>query len=202
MFFRKRQHIAELSDEALVDQYKSSGDQACVGVLYDRYAHMVFLVCMKYLKHPTEAEDVSMQVFEKLIGDLHRYELRSFKYWLHTVTKNQCLIHLDRQKRQRTKSDVYQATLQAYTDTSIDQFVPTEALLREDKINRLETALEALKGEQRVCVELFYLNHKSYQEISEATGYSLKQVKSYIQNGKRNLKIRIETLEQLESTNE
>lgn len=191
-----------MSDESLVDQYKSTGDQACVGELYDRYAQMVFLVCMKYLKHPAEAEDVSMQVFEKLIVDLPRYEVRRFKYWLHTVTKNQCLMQLDREKRQRARSDQYQETMQAQTDQSIEGLMPVEAMEREDKILRLEAAIKTLKEGQRICVELFYLKHQSYQEIAEQTGYSLKQVKSYIQNGKRNLKIRLEHLEHLESTNE
>ncbi|MEO1450820.1 MAG: sigma factor-like helix-turn-helix DNA-binding protein, partial [Bacteroidota bacterium] len=108
----------------------------------------------------------------------------------------------DRAKRQRARTDQYQETVQAQTDTSIEGLQPVEAIQRETKIIQLETALGTLKNEQRICVELFYLQHKSYQEVSEETGFSLKQVKSYIQNGKRNLKIRIENLEQLESTNE
>ena len=53
----------------------------------------------------------------------------------------------------------------------------------------MATSLEELNPEQKQCLILFYLEKKSYQEISENTGFSLMQVKSYIQNGKRNLKI-------------
>ena len=87
MFFRKHKHIKSLSDEDLVTQYKDSHDPAYVGELFERYTHLVFLVCMKYLKDEVESEDISMQIFEKLINDLKKYEVRKFKYWLHTVTK-------------------------------------------------------------------------------------------------------------------
>jgi len=56
-------------------------------------------------------------------------------------------------------------------------------------LQQLPNAISNLNTEQRLCINLFYLKEKCYEEISMQTGYSLKQVKSYIQNGKRNLKI-------------
>ena len=49
--------------------------------------------------------------------------------------------------------------------------------------------MELLNPEQKQTVELFYLQEKSYKEIVDQTGFSMNDVKSYIQNGKRNLKI-------------
>ena len=62
----------------------------------------------------------------------------------------------------------------------------------EDDLGRLEKCIEELQDEQKQCVELFYIRKKPYQTIVESTGFEMKKVKSYIQNGKRNLKICME----------
>lgn len=188
MFFRKKKHIESLTDEELVIEYQRSEDSVFVGELFERYTHVVYLVCMKYLKNPAESEDMSMQVFEKLMKDLKKYEVRSFKYWLHTVTKNQCLVLLDKKKRERAKEDQMRETGQGLMESGPNSYLNDEDDLQEVHLTYLEQALTKLNLEQRHCLELFYLQQKSYQEVSDSTGYSMKQVKSYIQNGKRNLK--------------
>lgn len=190
----KHKHIKELSDEALIDQYRKEGNPAYVGELFERYTHIVFLVCMKYLKNETESEDVAMQVFEKLILDLRKYEIKTFKYWLHTVTKNQCLVFLDKRKRLRHKEDAYLETEQALVESGEEFSLLGEGNEKEQQLALMRKAMEVLKEEQKKCVELFYLKQKSYQEVSDETGYTMKQVKSYIQNGKRNLKIQMEKM--------
>ena len=65
---------------------------------------------------------------------------------------------------------------------------------QEQLLNQLEVALAQLNYEQRTCIELFYLQNLTYQQIAVKTNYSLLQVKSHIQNGRRNLKIKIEAL--------
>ncbi|GAB4403442.1 MAG: sigma-70 family RNA polymerase sigma factor [Bacteroidia bacterium] len=193
MRFGRLSHIRSLSDEQLVATYRSSGDKAFMGELFERYTHVVFLICMKYLRDEQESEDMTMRIFEKLIDDLRKYEVRSFSYWLHTVVKNQCLLHLDQRRRLRHKADAYHTTEQALLDSATgNPLEETEHQLHEDALQRMEAALVELKPEQRICLELFYLQRKSYQEVADQTGYSLKQVKSYIQNGKRNLKINLE----------
>lgn len=190
MLLRRKKNIKDLSDEELALKYKASQESVYVGELYERYTHLVYLVCMKYVKNEGESEDLAMQVFEKLMVDLAKYEVRSFKYWLHTVTKNHCLAYLERKKKQRKHND----ELKKEVSTS-EEMLPTayqELLDKELTLDRLEEAITKLKNAQRVCIELFFLQKKSYQEVAKETGYSLKQVKSYIQNGKRNLKIQLE----------
>jgi RNA polymerase sigma-70 factor (ECF subfamily) len=70
---------------------------------------------------------------------------------------------------------------------------PSGTMDREQQLLLLEEALKQLGAEQRHCIELFYLGQKSYQQIMTETGLSFKQVKSFIQNGKRNLKIALAT---------
>ena len=191
MFFRKKKHIKALSDDELVQGYKDSGGAEYVGELFERYTHMVYLVCMKYLKDPMEAEDMSMVIFEKLMKDLPKYEVRNFKYWLHTVSKNQCLVFLDKQKRKRHKEDNFQDMQQGIVENGVEFDLIDE---KEIQLTNLEEAITMLNEGQQECIKLFYLQKKSYVEVAEMTGYDLKKVKSYIQNGKRNLKKHLENM--------
>ncbi len=191
MLFRKSKDLKSLDDDELVAAYKRSGEAAYVGELYERYAHMVFLVCLKYLKDEAESEDATMQVFEKMITDLKRYEVRKFKYWVHTVAKNHCLVLLEKRQRQRQNAGELLETTQVLVMESADFASLNGEESQEIRLTHLEEAIAFLNEEQRICIELFYLQQKCYKEVSEVTGYSLKQVKSYIQNGKRNLKIHL-----------
>lgn len=192
MRLRKPADIQPLSDEELIAAYQESGDPAGVGVLFERYTHIVFLISMKYLKDEVESEDMVMRIFEKLLVDLRKYEIRSFRYWLHTVVKNQCLIQLEQHKRLRHKASDYESYTQAAAERQDLETLLGEPDSHEALLQRMEAALTQLKPKQRRCLELFYLQQLSYQQVADTTGYSLKEVKSYIQNGKRNLKIRLE----------
>ena len=188
---RQGKHNKDLSDEAIITAYQHSHDITLVGILFERYTDIVFLICMKYLKNEAESEDMTMQIFEKLIKDLKQYPVRSFKYWLHSVVKNQCLGQLDKQQRKEKRIQHYKTNIQQNVH-ELSPFITSNKESLELRINHLESALSLLKMEQKTCVELFYLKQKSYIEVAEITGYSLKQVKSYIQNGKRNLKKHLE----------
>jgi RNA polymerase sigma factor (sigma-70 family) len=175
-----------------VSHYKKSKEPAYVGELFERYTDLAFLVAMKYVKRQDDAKDIVMQVFEKMIVDLTRYDVRNFKFWLHTVVKNQALSYLDKQQRShRTIMEMQQNGVPH--SSSAEQEERLHALLdgadlQSTRLNELPKAIESLRPEQRTCIELFYLKQASYKEIADKTGYTLMQVKSYIQNGKRNLK--------------
>ena len=192
MFFKKSRNIAHYSDQELISAFKKSTDNALVGELFKRYSHLVFGVCMKYLKAAQPAEDLSMQVFEKLLKKLASQEIEHFKSWLYVFTKNECLMHLRRQKAQGNQRFL-PINEQAFMENEPWEHPDSEDLLEYD-LSKLETCMGKLKQEQEVCIRLFYLEKKSYQQIEEQTGYELKKVKSYIQNGKRNLKICVESL--------
>jgi RNA polymerase sigma-70 factor (ECF subfamily) len=183
MFFSK--NTGKLSDEALIEKYKATEDKYYIGELYKRYTHLVLGVCMKYLKDREEAKDAVMQIFEKLMEDLKKHQVANFKSWLHMVSKNHCLMKL-RNKSITLQLDEVENNVDnvveftSYSHHSIDE--------TEIQLTHLEEALGTLDKDQRLCVELFFLQERSYKEVSDSTGFSLNQVKSYIQNGKRNLK--------------
>lgn len=179
--------INDKSDEELIGLYKSDGNKEAVGILFKRYTSLVFGVSMKYLKDQDAAKDAVSQIFEKLFKDLLRFEIKYFRAWLHTVTKNYCYMQL----RSKPKEISGVAPYLMETDKGLhpDSALAEEKIETEQQLQHMEQALTQLDPHQQQCIQLFYLEQKSYQEVSDTTGFNLNQVKSYIQNGKRNLKI-------------
>jgi RNA polymerase sigma factor (sigma-70 family) len=183
----KTETYKNLSDEELVHRYRNSYDTVYIGELYYRYTPLVFGVCMKYLKDEMAAEDATMQIFEKLISELKKHHITSFKPWLHTVVKNYCMMLF----RKDTAEGKRKAELNFIIGEGVEN--PEENHLHEAEekefvLLHLKEGMDALKDEQRECIELFYLKDATYSEIATITGYNMNELKSYIQNGKRNLK--------------
>lgn len=178
----------QFSDAELLARYRSTSDTEIVGELFNRHALMCFAVCNKYLQNESLAEDAAMTVFEKLFKDLLHQEIQNFKSWLHTVCKNHCLMHL-RKPLKTIRMDDYETESSTKSMDLPSELHPySESLEKEKMFEQLEQALAQLNEKQKRCVELFYLQQKSYEEVARLTGYSPEAVKSYIQNGKRNLK--------------
>lgn len=169
-----------LDDADLVQRYRKSGDVQHLGVLFKRYSGLILGVCMKYLKNHAESEDAVMEIFEKLHLDLKRVEIDYFRGWLYTVARNHCLMKL----RKAGLNVEFPEDLPPIAAVETDDF-DTE---KEASLQQLERALPHLKEEQKLCIELFYLQEKSYKQVASETGFSLNEVKTHIQNGKLNLK--------------
>ncbi len=182
-----KENFTGISDEELVHRYRNSFDTAYIGELYQRYTHLVFGVCMKYFKNEMESEDATMQIFEKLIADLKKHHITAFKPWLHTVVKNHCMMHF-RKESSETKKKVELKFERGEVVENPENNHLQEAEDKEFVLQYLKEGIDELKEEQRTCIELFYLKDCSYAEITTITGFSINEVKSYIQNGKRNLK--------------
>lgn len=181
----------DLTDKELIAEYKKSADKIYVGILYKRYSHLVMGLSMKYLKDEDNAKDAVINIFTKLFDDLLKHNVEYFKSWLYTFTKNHCLMQLRSEQSKLRKNLDYEYDVKLFVEKSEEMH--QNANKREQEYVALERAMAGLNEEQRICVELFYMKDKSYNEIVDITGYSLNNVKSYIQNGKRNLKIKLET---------
>lgn len=179
----KAEQYHHIPDATLLDYYYTDKNPEWIGILLQRYTLLLLGVCMKYMKNEEEARDCVQQVFLKVLTELSKHRVDFFKSWLYTVAKNHCLMKL------RSSHGKMVKVLTENTE-AVSQFDDKGILLENEKTyNQLEEALEELNKEQKQCVILFYLQKKSYQQISDLTGYSIMQVKSYIQNGKRNLKL-------------
>lgn len=181
----KANRYDHISDNELLDYFYADGNAEWVGVLLQRYTLLLLGVCMKYLKDETEARDCVQQIFLKVLTELPKYKVDYFKSWLYMVAKNHCLMRL----REKGGKGVKELSENHATHTEADK---AELLANETTYELLEEAITELTEEQRISVTQFYLQKKSYHQIAERTGFSLMQVKSYIQNGKRNLKIILE----------
>jgi RNA polymerase sigma factor (sigma-70 family) len=179
----KYKHI---DDNQLLQNFYADRDNQWLGILLQRYTLLLLGVCMKYLKNEEEAKDGVQQVFLKAITELHKYKVDYFKSWLYMVAKNHCLMKL--RHKNRFSVEINEQLLATPEETENKQ----QHLQKERTLTDMEWAMQQLNKEQQQCLTLFYLQKKSYQDITAETGYSLLQVKSYIQNGKRNLKIMLE----------
>jgi RNA polymerase sigma factor (sigma-70 family) len=188
MLFSTQKHISKISDQELISGYKTSGEVRYAGELFQRYNHLVFGVCMKYLKNQEESRDAVMNIFEKLLEDLKKHEIGNFKGWLHTVTRNHCLMFIRTGKKMSYSGE---ESIEGLMELSYSLHLYNDDNDGGD-YSRLEDCMDKLVEAQKKCVELFYLQEKCYKEVGELTNYSLNEVKSYIQNGKRNLKNCIE----------
>ena len=184
MFQRKRKKYRLLGDHELISVYKTSQDKDSFAVIYERYGHLVMGTCMKYLKDEFEAQDLTSKIFEELGGKIFKHEIDNFKGWLYRLTKNECLMFL---RKQSTRF------LHNHRVELLEEEVK-EPEIREAQLTLMEKSLALLKSEQEKCLRLFYLEDKSYQEVSDLMKINLNQVKSAIQNGKRNLKLKMEAL--------
>ena len=178
------EHIPQynkLGDEELLAAYRHGGDNRLLGILLQRYTMLLLGVGMKYMKDKDEAQDAVQQVFIKAITHMPQGEILNFKGWLYVLMRNHCLQML-RDKTYATSDDVLNNIVATESDKE-------EIILHDHTLEQMSVAVQELNEEQKVCITMFYLQKKSYNDIIAQTGFTFTQVKSYIQNGKRNLKI-------------
>ena len=177
------------SDEELLGKFKDSGNLDILGELYGRHMHLIYGVSLKYFADRNDAQDAVMFIFEKLITDLPRHEVKNFKSWLYVLTKNHCLMEIRSRKSAEKRLEGLK------TEQEFMEFVEdVHPIDREDQSieDALKDCIERLKHEQKQCIELFYYQKLCYQEMAKKLKMEEKKVKSYLQNGKRNLKICLE----------
>jgi RNA polymerase sigma-70 factor (ECF subfamily) len=183
-FFSKPVKPTDADDDKLLISYRQSGDLLVLGKLFEKQMPLVYGVCLKYLKDDEQAKDAVMGIFEELIVKVKQHDVKQFRSWLYVLSRNYCLMQLRSGKKMET--------------VNLDDFMEFTPVLhpddnsREEAMQALEKCMDKLPVMQKQSISLFYLNEKCYKEITELTGFSLNEVKSYIQNGKRNLKICLE----------
>ena len=177
------------TDEELLQQFKRTGSLDTLGELYSRYMHLIYGVALKYLESRDEAKDAVMQIFEKLVADLPQQEVRNFKSWLYVLTKNHCLMQIRSQKSAAGRLEGYKIEHEFMESEEELHPIDKEEHSVEDALKK---CIEQLKNEQKQCIKLFYYEKRCYQEIAEELRIDEKKVKSYLQNGKRNLRICLE----------
>lgn len=177
-----------MDERELLLQYRSTGNLEVLGKLYSPYMSLLYGVCYRYLQDADQSQDAVMHIFEELIVKLRTHEVDNFKSWLYVYARNHCLMQLRKDKRTNLvdiEDNLYES------EQKLRQEDPEK--WREKDFEKLEGCMQLLNTEQEQCVRLFYFEQMCYKDIADRTGYDLNKVKSAIQNGKRNLKICMES---------
>ena len=182
----KSQKYNDTSDSELLQNFYTDHDNDWLGILLPRYTLLLLGVCMKYLKNEEDAKDSVQQIFLKIISELHKYKVEYFKSWIYMIAKNHCLMKL------RNKGKVPVVLNEQFISVPDESEEKISLIEKDVLLHKLRTTIKNLNIEQQQCVSLFYLQKKSYSEVSEITGFTIMQVKSHIQNGKRNLRLMME----------
>lgn len=186
MAFIREKDKNQFTDDELVHLYRADGDLNILGTLYQRYMDLVYGVCLKYIKDQEAAKDAVINIYEELIAKLKQHEVSNFKGWLYTLARNHCLLQLRKEKGKGTV-EIPTTFMQSEEMLHLDG-----VLQKETRLSLMESCLEQLGQEQKICVKLFYLEGKCYNDITAQTGIDWNKVRSYIQNGRRNLKLCME----------
>ncbi|MDD2636779.1 MAG: sigma-70 family RNA polymerase sigma factor [Bacteroidales bacterium] len=184
---RKLNAYSKMPDNELIAYYKKHKDKECIGELYKRYTGLTYAICLKYHKDSEKAREAVLEIFEDLIDKLLIHEVKNFKSWLFTVARNHVLLSFRSKKYETQFIDNYKKYQNDFMEQ--DKVLYPDYISNEKNYQELEKCIDQLKDEQKNCIVLFYLQEKSYVEVAEITGYTMKEVKSFLQNGKRNLKI-------------
>ncbi|MFP4024573.1 MAG: RNA polymerase sigma factor [Thiohalospira sp.] len=184
------------SDAELLRQYIATGNLEILGDIFNQYIHLVYGVCLKYLNDREESKDAVNRIFENLVTEIPKFEIQNFRTWLYVVTKNYCLMEIRKRKTERKRFEKYSDEF-FMESTNISH--PIDEAPDEMLEKHLNLCIEKLKQEQKNCIQLFYYEKRCYKEISEELNIDQNKVKSFIQNGKRNLKICIEQLQAKEN---
>ncbi|WP_276486091.1 RNA polymerase sigma factor [Paraflavitalea pollutisoli] len=190
MAFLKNIQQNDLPDKELVKMFQSSGNLEVLAILFQRYMDLLYGVCLKYMPDSESAKDAVMQVFEELVQKLPKHEVENFKSWLYALAKNYCLMQL------RTPKNLKTTEFNPDSVQSAEEMHLQGVNLKEENLQKMERCLDTLSREQRDTVKLFYLQNKCYKEIADITGLDWNKVRSYIQNGRRNLRICMEKVEE------
>jgi RNA polymerase sigma factor (sigma-70 family) len=178
----------DITDSELLGNFYNDHDNKWLGILLPRYTLLLLGVCMKHLRNEEDARDCVQQIFLKVINELHKYPVQYFKSWIYMIAKNHCLMKLRGNKNVKVELNE-QSIPSENNDSDKNDLVAKDTLYEI-----MEQAMQQLNEEQQRCLKLFYLDKKSYAEVAQITGFSVMQVKSHLQNGKRNLKLIIEKL--------
>lgn len=183
MFPLKPIQGGDYTDQELLERYRSTNDIAILGILYERYMHLVYGASLKYLKDPEASKDAVMNIFEELVSKLRTHQVDHFRSWLFVVSKNHCLMQLRKDGKMKM-TEIPESVMQSDEDLHLDGVME-----KEKHLLALEECLAHLPPEQQKMVRMFYLENKCYNDIADSTGLEWNRIRSHIQNGRRNLKI-------------
>lgn len=183
--------FSTLPDDELLRLFVEEAIEAAMEEIFNRYSHLVYGLCMSIVRDGEIARDLVITVFEKLLKSVAGSGVRNLKSWLLVVARNECYLYFRKTKHKTISLDSDEVNFASVEGLTVEE-ATADPLEKERMLDQVVAGLDMLSLEQNICLNMLYLQGKTYQEICESTGYTFGQVKSYVQNGKRNLKIILE----------
>ncbi len=171
----------------------AGGDASAFATLAESHGARVLALARRMLRNEADAQDISQEVFIRLWQQAGGWESRGARLstWLHRVTTNLCLNHIERvQKRSVPMNDAA---------TEIQDPAPPvdEHLSASQRESALHRAIEALPTRQRAAMALFYSAGASTAETAQAIGLSIKATESLLVRARKTLRRQLATLEEV-----
>lgn len=161
-------------DEQRVQRFLS-GDQEAFREIVDVYKAYVFAIILNFVKQQDEAENVAQEVFMQIYRSLPQYRFQSFKSWIGKIATTKAIDWQRKQaklSREEPRMDLLEIIGTGGTHT------PEEILLQEEKQKRVWEVCRELPAAYRRTIIKFYLEGKSYQQIAQEEGTTVKTVES------------------------
>ncbi|MEL6655687.1 MAG: sigma-70 family RNA polymerase sigma factor [Bacteroidota bacterium] len=177
------------SDEELVRQFQQSGDRFLLGLLLRRYSQSILGTCHYYLRQPQDAEDAAMEVCELIVRQLQKpKEIKRFKDWVFIIARNYCFRKLKDNKRLTELSTEWEKD---FLNSDVQYELGDTLYVQEEALYaRVDAEIQQLNEQQRLCLTAFYWQGEKYKDIAARYGMTTDEVRSAIQNGRRNLRNR------------
>ena len=177
----KKLHLSLRKLAVSAKRAKYERDISSWGTIYEACKQSIYLICLRITGSQQDAEDLTSEVFIRGFEKLKLYdEHKPILPWLQTIAYHQSIDFV----RERSRKQVEDGALEELP-------IPENPHTRIEQIEMRQQILSVarqLKREQRRCFCLFYFQRKSYREIAQLTGYSVNEVRSHLQNGRRKFK--------------
>lgn len=171
----------DIADEDLVQKIVVSKDPMLFGILYDRYAKLIYNKCYGFARSQKEAEDLTQDVFLMLYVKLGSFQGKSkFSTWLYSFTYNFCVNYVNRDKGRRI-SDKSNSLDDSEMELSME--VTDESLL-ELQVAKLKQALELIPPEDKSILLLKYQDGVSIAELETLLDLGPSAVKMRLKRAK------------------
>jgi RNA polymerase sigma-70 factor (ECF subfamily) len=168
-----------LSDDGALVRRMAAGDEAALGLLYDRWSPFLHSVARRILTDPDDAEEVLEEAFWQAWRQAGRYQegRGGVSTWLAMIVRSRALDRV--RSRGRVREERWAVLPEPSSAEAYDAPAAPDAFAEQSEERRLiQAAVAQLPPEQRETVELAYFRGMSQSEIAESLGQPLGTVKT------------------------
>jgi len=174
-----------VQEDKLINDIKA-GDHRSYSLIIDRYKDMVYTLCVRLIKNPMSAEELTQDAFLKAFRNIQSYRSESkFSTWLYRIAYNTCISSL--RKKKELEIELKENSFESEENLGLTK------MENDDRDTQLAKLLSELKSDEQLMVQLFYLEEQSIKEIELITGLSVSNIKVKLHRVKQKLKGFIET---------